>query len=205
MRSGPLWRRIWRCAGRAPSNRSTAFARSSTACATSCASAASGATCPTICLHGRWSINSPSAGFSPDASRPWSRTCAFLGEFLGRKAQPTAMILDSLPLTCLRLPHDRSILQAAGMKLITGSCENATISTPFLSNSDNSLSEAPWDIFSSLTLTDQAWSHMRVSREDRLAGLFPLAQRPNLLRRPLRHRRQTECVVFAQSALVVCL
>jgi len=86
MRNGHLSRRTWRCAKKRPSSGIILCARCSKAFAMWWAPAASGATCPTICR--RWIRARCFEAMAEDLRM-------LLREFAGRKAQPTAMILDS--------------------------------------------------------------------------------------------------------------
>ena len=102
--------------------------RCSTAFATSCAPAASGATCPTICRRGTVVYQQ---------TQRWIRAQCFetmvedlrmlLREFAGRKAQPTAMILDSR--TLQSTPESGARAGYDGAKRRKGSKVHAAVDT----------------------------------------------------------------------------
>ena len=60
----------------------------------------------------------------------------------------------------------------------------------------------PGDVFLPLPFADQARRYVQIGRKDGLAGIFPLAQCPNLLRRHLQNGREAKRVELAHGLLV---
>ena len=95
MRNGRLWPRISPCAKRSRRSGTTRCVQCSTLCATSCAPAVSGVTCPTICLPGRWFISKAALDSGPLFRDHGGGFADAVAGVLGAQRQPTAMILDS--------------------------------------------------------------------------------------------------------------